>query len=143
MTRPGKLFLALCACALAREACAVGTPAGTAVVNQAQVSFTVAGTPGSALSNMASLVVGEGLDVNVTLQSSTVSVVAGETRRTLLFRVTNVGNGTEVMPFAVDNLVAGDDFDPQSSAPAIFYDTDASGDLSPADVAYVAGSNDA
>jgi uncharacterized repeat protein (TIGR01451 family) len=143
MTHPGKLLLTLCACALAREACAVGTPAGTSVVNQAQVSFTMGGTPGSALSNTAALVVAEVLDVNVTLQSSTVSVIAGETQRTLLFRVTNVGNGSEVLPFAVDNVIASDDFDPQSSSPAIFYDTDASGDLSAADVAYVAGANDA
>lgn len=142
MTRPGLLLLAVCAFGCAREACAAGTPAGTAVVNQAQVSFTVGGTPATAQSNAATLLVGEVLDVNVTLQSARVSVVAGETLRTLLFMVTNVGNGSEVLPLGIDNLIAGDDFDPQASSPAIYFDSDASGDLSAADTAYVAGSND-
>lgn len=142
MTRPGILLVAVFAFALAREAGAVGTLAGTAVVNQAQVSFTVAGTPGTAQSNATTLLVGEVLDLNVTLQSARVSVVAGETQRTLLFLVTNTGNGVETLPLAVDNLVAGDDFDPQSSSPAMFFDTDASGDLSAADTAYVVGGND-
>ena len=143
MTRPGTLLLIVCACLLAREACAVGTPAGIDVVSQAQVTFSQNGIPGSAVSNAATFTVGEILDVNVTLQSAQVSVLAGESRRTLLFLVTNTGNGSEAVPFTVDNLVAGDDFDPLSSAPAIFFDSDASGDLSAADVAYVAGGNDA
>lgn len=142
MTRPGILLWAVCAFVFAREACAVGTPAGTTIVNQAQVSFTIGGTPATAQSNPSTLTVGEVLDVNVTLQSARVSVVAGETLRTLLFVVTNVGNGTEVLQLAAENLIAGDDFDPQSSSPAIFFDSDASGDLSAADAAYVAGSND-
>lgn len=142
MTRPGMLLWAACAFVFARETCAVGTPAGTTVVNQAQVSFTIGGTPATAQSNASTLLVGEVLDVNVTLQGARVSVVAGETLRTLLFVVTNLGNGTEVMPLAVDNLIAGDDFDPQSSSPAIFFDSDASGDLSAADIAYAAGGND-
>jgi uncharacterized repeat protein (TIGR01451 family) len=142
MTRPGLLLLAICAFVLAREACAAGTPAGTAVVNEAQVSFIVGGTPATAQSNATTLLVCEVLDVNVTLQSARVSVVAGETMRTLLFMVTNVGNGSEVLPLGIDNLIAGDDFDPQASAPAIYFDSDASGDLSAADTAYVAGSND-
>lgn len=142
MTRPGMLLLTICAFVLAHEACAVGTPAGTTVVNQAQVSFTMGGTPATAQSNATAILVGEVLDVNVTLQSARVSVVAGETLRTLLFVVTNVGNGTEVTPLAIDNLVAGDDFDPLAATPAIYFDSDASGDLSAADTAYAPGSNE-
>ena len=73
-------------------------------------------------------------------QSPTVSVSAGDTKRALLFRLTNTGNGSEIFPLAIDDLVAGDDFDPQPATPAIYFDSDASGDLSAADVAYVPGS---
>jgi uncharacterized repeat protein (TIGR01451 family) len=71
-----------------------------------------------------------------------VSVIAGETSRTLRFLVTNTGNGSEALPLVLDNLVAGDDFDPVAAATAIYFDSDASGDLSAADVAYVPGGND-
>lgn len=142
MKRPF-LLLTACACLAAHEARAAGTPAGTAVVNQAQVSYTQNGVAGSGTSNVATLTVAEILDVNVTVQSAQVSVIAGEVSRTLLFRVTNTGNGSETVPFAIDNLLAGDDFDPLAAAPAIWFDTDASGELSAPDVAYVAGGNDA
>ncbi len=142
MKRP-VLLLVVCVCFSAHEGRAAGTPAGTSVVNQAQVSYTQNGVPASGVSNATTLTVAEILDVNVTLQSAQVSVIAGETRRTLLFRVTNTGNGSETMPFGIDNLIAGDDFDPLAAAPAIYFDTDGSGDLTPADVAYAAGSNDA
>src|SRR5262245_38000922 len=144
MKRLESHLLVLLVCALcAHDAFAVGTPAGTTVNNQAQVSYSIGGTPSSALSNSVSFSVGEILDLNVTLQSSSVSVIAGETSRTLRFLVTNTGNGAEAVPLAIDNLIAGDDFDPVAVAPsAIYFDSDASGDLTPADVAYVPGSND-
>jgi uncharacterized repeat protein (TIGR01451 family) len=41
------------------------------------------------------------------------------------------------------SVLAGDEFDPTPSAPAsIYFDTDASGDLSPTDTPYAAGTND-
>jgi uncharacterized repeat protein (TIGR01451 family) len=42
----------------------------------------------------------------------------------------------------MSSVIAGDEFDPVAAAPSIYFDTDASGDLSPGDVPYVAGSND-
>jgi uncharacterized repeat protein (TIGR01451 family) len=127
---------------LSTHALASGTAAGTSISNQANVSFVMGGVAGSAQSNSAAFLVGEILDPNVTRQSSTVSVSAGDLNRALLFRLTNTGNGSETFPLTIDNLVAGDDFDPQAAAPAIYFDSDASGDLSPADVAYVPGNND-
>ena len=127
---------------LSVHALAAGTAAGTSISNQANVSFVISGVPGSVQSNPAAFLVGEILDPNVTRQSSTVSVSAGDTNRVLLFRLTNTGNGSETFPLTIDNLVAGDDFDPQAAAPAIYFDSDASGDLTAADVAYVPGSND-
>ena len=133
---------ALTSCVLAGSAHGAGTLAGTNILNRAQVSYTLAGVAESATSNATTLVVAEVLDLNVTLQSATVTVSAGDTNRTLLFRLTNTGNGSEAFPLAVDNLVAGDDFDPLGASTAVFFDTDASGDLSPADLAYSPGIND-
>jgi uncharacterized repeat protein (TIGR01451 family) len=127
---------------LSAYALAAGTAAGTSISNQASVAFVIGGVPGSAQSNPAAFLVGEILDPNVTRQSSTVSVSAGDLNRALLFRLTNTGNGSETFPLTIDNLVAGDNFDPQAAAPAIYFDSDGSGDLSPADIAYVPGSND-
>jgi uncharacterized repeat protein (TIGR01451 family) len=133
--------LPICAL-LSVRALAAGTAAGTSVSNQANVSFVIGGVPGSAQSNSAAFLVGEILDPNVTRQSSTVSVSAGDVNRALLFRLTNTGNGSETFPLTIDNLLAGDDFDPQAAAPAIYFDSDSSGDLSAADIAYIPGSND-
>jgi uncharacterized repeat protein (TIGR01451 family) len=127
---------------LAGAAYAIGTPAGTSVANQAQVSYTLSGVPQSATSNVAAFLVGEILDLNVTLVSATVPVAAGDVNRTLLFTLTNTGNGDETFPLALDNLVSGDDFDPIAAATAIYFDSDASNDLSLPDVAYAPGSND-
>ena len=127
---------------LSSTAHGAGTPAGTSISNQASVSFVMAGVPGSAQSNAAAFLVGEILDLNITTQTPTVSVSAGDTKRALLFRLTNTGNGSEIFPLAIDDLVSGDDFDPQPATPAIYFDSDASGDLSAADVAYVPGTND-
>jgi uncharacterized repeat protein (TIGR01451 family) len=42
----------------------------------------------------------------------------------------------------MSSVIGSDDFDPTPSVPAIYFDTDASGDLSPGDTAYSAGTND-
>jgi uncharacterized repeat protein (TIGR01451 family) len=131
----------LCACC-AGTASATGTPAGTSISNRAEVRYSIGGTPGNAVSNPATVSVAEVLDVNVTLQSPDVSVVPGELLRVLRFRVTNTGNGPEGLRLALDNLVAGDDFDPLAAVDAIFFDSDGSGTLTPADVAYLPGVND-
>jgi uncharacterized repeat protein (TIGR01451 family) len=141
--RSGILFaVAIASCMLAGQAHALGTLAGTSVSNQAQVSYVLGGVPGSANSNATTFVVAEVLDLNITLQSSTVTVTSGDSNRTLLFRLTNTGNGTETFPLALDNLVAGDDFDPLAASTAIYFDADADGALSAGDTAYAPGSND-
>ena len=143
MVRSRLLFAAVIAwCMLAGQAHAVGTLAGTSVSGQAQVSYILGGVPGTGISNVTTFLVAEVLDLNITLQSSTVTVTAADTNRTLLFTLTNTGNGTETFPLALDNLVAGDDFDPLAASTAIYFDADADGALSAGDTAYVAGSND-
>lgn len=121
---------------------AAGTPAGTVIDNVAQVDFEIAGTPLSQNSNVSSITVQERIDVAVVLQSPPVQVAASDVNRALLFTVTNTGNGNEAFQLAINSIIGGDDFDPVPSATPIYFDTDASGDFSVGDTAYVLGSND-
>ena len=121
---------------------AVGTAAGTNITNTATVNYSLGGTPTTITSNTTTLAVAELINVTIALQSPTVSVAAGGSNKALLFLVTNTGNGGEMFALAGDSVLVGDDFDPTPAAPFIYFDTDSSGDLSPADTPYVAGSND-
>jgi uncharacterized repeat protein (TIGR01451 family) len=121
---------------------ALGAPAGTVINNTAEVTYSVGSVSTTTTSNVVSVTVAEILDVVVTAQTPTVAVDAGETQREVLYRVTNTGNGTETFLLTMTSVIAGDQFDPVPSTPAIYFDTDGSGDLSPGDTAYVAGGND-
>jgi len=125
-----------------QEARAVGVPAGTNINNTAQVTYTVGSVSATATSNTSTVTVAEILDVVVTLQTPSVPVIAGATQQELLYRVTNTGNGPETFRLQMTSVISGDEFDPVAAAPSIYFDTDASGDLSPGDTPYVAGSND-
>ena len=121
---------------------AVGTVAGTDIVNSAEVTFELGGTTVTQTSNTVTTTVAEILDVDVLLQSSTRTVQAGDTAQALLFTVTNTGNGTETLNLSGLSTLPGDDFDPVLATPPIYFDSDNSGDLSPADVPYNPGTND-
>lgn len=144
--RRRRLHLPVCLCALAIApafAFAAGTPAGTNIQNTATVNYTQNGSPKTAVSNTDSVRVAEILDVVVTLASPSVVAAAGAAQVELVYTVTNTGNGSEgfrLVPLSAG--VGSDDFDPVLSTPAIYFDTDGSGDLSAGDVAYVPGSND-
>jgi uncharacterized repeat protein (TIGR01451 family) len=126
----------------AHEARAVGVAAGTSIDNTAQVTYAVGAVNATASSNTTSLRVAEILDVVVTLQTPSVPVLAGTTQQEMLYRVTNAGNGPETFLLQMTSILGGDDFDPIAAAPSIYFDTDGSGDLSPGDQPYTAGSND-
>lgn len=121
---------------------AVGTVAGTPITNTAQVSYTSGVTTVNVNSNTTTLTVAEIVNVNVTVQTPSVSVAAGAAQRVVVVRVTNTGNGPETFRLTGNSVVAGDDFDPVPNAPFIYFDTDGSGDLSAADIAYTPGGND-
>jgi len=130
------------ACIGTSPAWSSGTPAGTVVDNVAIVNFDLGGVPTTANSNNASFQVLERLDVVVTLQSGQVIVSPNTAGAALLFTVTNTGNGGDEFALAIDSALAGDDFDPVPAVPAIYFDTDASGDFSAGDLAYQAGVNE-
>ena len=119
-----------------------GTPAGTVIDNVASVNFDLGGVNITQVSNTTTVTVVERLDVVVTLQSGQVLVAASDTSRSLLFTVTNTGNGSEQFELLIDSTLLGDDFDPVPAVPAIYFDTDASGDFTVGDVAYSLGVND-
>ena len=126
----------------ANQAHAVGVAAGTNIDNTAQVTYSVGSVSATATSNTTSVKVAEILDVVVTLQTPSVPVTAGAAKQGMLYRVTNTGNGPEAFRLQMTSSLGGDEFDPVASTPAIYFDTDASGDLSPGDTPYVVGSND-
>jgi uncharacterized repeat protein (TIGR01451 family) len=122
---------------------AAGTPAGTSIQNTAQVSYTLgSSTAVTATSNTSTVRVAEMIDAVLTLASSTVQVSPGATAEELVFTLTNTGNGSEAFDLsALSAGVVGDDFDPTLAVPAIYFDSDNSGDFSGPDVAYNAGVN--
>jgi uncharacterized repeat protein (TIGR01451 family) len=121
---------------------AAGTPAGTLIENTATVSFDLAGTPTSLQSNTTTIIVVERIDVVVTLQSSQLLVSPSAVDQAVLFRVTNTGNGNEAFSLVFDSTLVGDDFDPVPAVPAIYFDSDGSGDFNVGDLAYDPGVND-
>lgn len=136
-------WLGICAfLSLGQTALAAGTPVGTVIENTASVSFDLSGSPVTLQSNTTTITVVERIDVVVALQSAQVLVAANDTARALLFTVTNTGNGSESFSLTISNLIGGDDFDPVEAVPAIYFDTDASGDFNVGDVAYTPGVND-
>ena len=121
---------------------AAGTPVGTIIENTASVTFDLAGTPTTLVTNTTTLTVVERVDVLLSLQSGQVLVAANDSDRALLFTVTNSGNGSETITLAINNALGGDDFDPIESGSGIYFDTDGSGDFNAGDVEYIAGTND-
>ena len=129
-------------CIVSAPAGAVGTAVGTLIENTAVVNFDLAGTPLTIQSNTTTLAVAERINVTVTLQSPQTPVAPDDAGQALLFTVTNTGNGTETFQLAIDSLIAGDDFDPTPAVPAIYFDTDGSGDFNAGDQPYTPGGND-
>ena len=123
-------------------ALALGTVAGTDILNEAVVEYDVGGNSLTTTSNPVTVTVVELVDLVVTLQSPQTPAEPGTTNQELLFTLTNTGNGTETFDLLVNSVLAGDDFDPVPSAVSLFFDTDASGDLSAGDTPYTPGSND-
>ncbi|MEM9403962.1 MAG: hypothetical protein AAGA44_15940 [Pseudomonadota bacterium] len=123
-------------------ASAAGTPAGTVIDSAAQADFDINGVRRSTTSNPVSITVDEIIDAAVVALTSQVLVEPGEDDQALLFRLTNTGNGSETYQLDIDNTLLGDDYDPVSSTPNVYFDSDDSGDLTIGDLAYAPGVNE-
>ena len=120
---------------------AAGVAAGTQVHNTAVVSYVQNGV---ALTNSASttFVVDQLVDVVTTWQdASPVRAAAGAVAQTLLFKLTNTGNGNDTYTLALTALPpSGTGFSVGQCK--LFLDQDNNGTYSSSDPAYVPGSND-
>jgi uncharacterized repeat protein (TIGR01451 family) len=108
---------------------ALGTTAGTRVVNEARADYTVGTSPTiTAYSGTVGVTVAELVDVDVSwADASTPVPVYGPLPAAgvpLRFLVTNIGNGEEDWNMTADNTLAGDDFNPDASgtSPEIYRD---------------------
>jgi len=132
------IALAACFCAPAQAADA---PAGTVIINSARVQFVVGGSNFSQTAT-AYITVAQLLNVTVTWQNSTdVSVMPGGVQQSLLFQVTNTGNGPDSFTLG-DSLVTpgGASFSPANCQ--IYFDTAGTGIYAATDQLYTSGSND-
>lgn len=83
-----------------------GTPAGTAINNTAQASFTVNGTAQTVSSNTSTFVVDRKVNLTVvSTQTTATQVNLGQTGAVATFRVTNNTNGTQDFLLAANQLV--------------------------------------
>lgn len=145
------LRLASLLCALActgAPAHAMGTPAGTQILNSVTLTYSQAGRSGTATASAPPVVVAREITVVVTSQDSApVPSGSPDTGRPLAFVVTNTGNGTDSFSLARNNSIGGDQFDP-ASAPAgdIWIESGAQPGFQAsgpnADIAYTPGVND-
>jgi uncharacterized repeat protein (TIGR01451 family) len=120
----------------------IGTPAGTEIRNHAEISFVLNGSAEQRLSNSITLRVLELLDVNLFAQTPERVVDAGAPAAPILFTLTNTGNGVERFALSVDSALGDDDFDPAAPPVPLYLDSDSTGSLTGADVAYSPGTND-
>ncbi len=108
-------WLAVAACLVglwADPAGALGTAAGTTITNSATVNYTLGGSAQSETAS-DSFDVLELIDCVVTWQdAANIAVNSPHSDRVLTFQLTNTGNGPEDFRLAVNDAVAGDDFNP-------------------------------
>ncbi len=108
------LLVACLAVFWAGSAWALGTSAGTPIINTATINYTLVADPTPRTSTASnSFDVMEVLDVVVTWQdAANVSVNSPHALAVTTFRVTNTGNGPEDFELLTNDILGGDDFDP-------------------------------
>ena len=149
-TPPVALGLVVLAACLAAICCgsawALGTPAGTTIVNSARVSYTMGGSPTlQTVTTASSFNVLEIIDAVVVWQdSAAVPVHSPQAGAVLTFLLTNTGNGPEVFSLTTLATLAGDNFDPVVQA--LWLESNGTAGLQVAgatpDTRYQAGQND-
>lgn len=119
-----------------------GTPAGTDIVNVAQLSWSEGGESRTIDSNVTTLKVDERIDVAVAwLDSGSIPVAPGDQSRLLSFRVVNAGNAPEAFILTAHGAIGGDQWDPSITSLAL--DTNENGVFDPGiDQTYRGGIDD-
>ena len=88
---------------------AAGTAAGTVINSTATATFTIGSTPNTVQSNTVSVKVDQLLNVTVT-PLTTAPVLAGTGPATLVYQVTNSGNGSEAFNLTDNPNVSGNPY---------------------------------
>lgn len=104
---------------------AKGTSAGTAIDNQAQIHYALAGIDYNLTSNQNHFLVDQIVDLHLSWQDNTpIEVGAGDEGRVLIFSLTNLGNSTDLFSLTYEHN-SSSDFSP--SNPQIYIDSNANG----------------
>lgn len=112
----------------AGQSFAKGTPAGTTISNTASVTYTIGSQPFTVPSAPSSFKVAQLVNLSAVWQDgANIPVATGDTNKILTFRVTNTGNGTDTLALSINDLLAGDNFDPSPAVQAIWLDSNGSG----------------
>jgi len=129
------------AVAVAPAVRAADVAAGTIITNTASAQYTLGATT-EIQTATAAFTVDQLVNVTVTWQNSTdVSVLAGSVQQTLLFQLTNTGNGPDSYTLSASvQPPGGSAFSP--AACQIYYDTAGTGVFASGDQLYTPGSND-
>lgn len=137
----GSCAVLIVALVCAVHAYAAETAAGTVIANTARVNFKI-GTANLTESASAYITVQQIVNVTVTWQNaSDVSVAPGSVQQSLLFKVTNTGNGADSFTLADSPAtVTGTPFTPADCQ--IYYDSAGTGVYGPTDQLYTPGNND-
>lgn len=137
MRKSAALFItAVGLLAFTGSAFAAITPAGTTITNTAAASYTVGGVPQTSATGSTSFKVAQLVNMSVAWQDSgNIAVSPGDTSKVVTFKVTNTGNASDTITLSINDLLAGDQFDPTAAAPAIYVDTNNSGVFDAGDLA--------
>jgi len=83
------------------------TPAGTTITNTAAASYTVAGSPQTAVTSTATFKVAQLVNLTVAWQDSgNIAVAPNDTGKVLTYKVTNTGNATDTFTLNINNLLS-------------------------------------
>ena len=122
--------LLACAVALAGNAMAQRTDAGTTVSNTFTLNYEVSGTAQPQIDNTASptvFTVDRLVDLTITTLDATQNVAPNSTGNTIRYRLTNLGNDNQAYDLSVST--AGSTYTPGSVTITYFIDEDSSGTL--------------
>lgn len=104
---------------------AAGTAAGTPIANTATLSYSIGGEIKAPITSAPAMVMVDEL-IALTLSwqdGAAVSVNSPAANTPLSFALTNTGNGTESFTLSRNNALAGDQYDPVSSAVSIYIES--------------------
>lgn len=121
---------------------AQGTLAGTNILNNATVTYTVDTTDFTISSLPVTVTVSELINLNLVWQDSgPVRVTSGASGQALTFLLTNTGNGSEIYDLSANSAMGTADFNP--TLDGVYFDSNGNGTYDAGiDIQHILGTND-